>query len=266
MSYQILGSTGPAIPVVGHVPHSSTAIPGDVRHELLLDDDELQRELVRLTDWHTDDLFGWLPGWGAAMFVNRLSRLVCDPERFADDAREPMAAVGQGVVYTRTTSGRQLRKLSDQRRDERVADLYEPYHAALSKLVGSQLERFGRSTVLDCHSFATLPLPSETDQSPERPDICIGTDRFHTPTALASTLERGMVAEGFRVRRDAPFSGCLVPLAYYRRDPRVAGVMIEVRRGLYCDEGTGDRLPAYSAVRAALERAVTASLQMMMTR
>ena len=26
-----------------------------------------------------------------------------DPERFEDDAREPMAARGQGVVYTRTS-------------------------------------------------------------------------------------------------------------------------------------------------------------------
>ncbi len=259
VSYAIFDPTAPAVPVVGHVPHASTVIPGDVRDEILLDDDALHRELVRLTDWHTDDLFGWLPGRGATMFVNRLSRLVFDPERFADDAQEPMAALGQGVVYTRTTWGERLRELTDHDRDQRIADLYEPYHAALSELVGSQLERFGRCTLLDCHSFATLPLPHERDQSPERPDICIGTDPFHTPTALATDLQRTFAAEGFHVRRDAPFSGCLVPLAYYRRDRRVSSVMIEVRRGLYCDESTGQRVPAFPGVRAALERAVTAS-------
>ncbi|CAN5571956.1 N-formylglutamate amidohydrolase [soil metagenome] len=259
MSYQILDPTGPAIPVVGHVPHSSTAIPGDVRDELLLDDDELQRELVRLTDWHTDDLFGWLPSWGAAMFVNRLSRLVFDPERFADDALEPMAAVGQGAVYTRTTSGRQLRELTDEARAQRIAGLLEPYHAALSELVGSQLERFGRCTLLDCHSFATLPLPSEPDQDLDRPDICIGTDAFHTPPEMAAALERALAEEGLRVRRDAPFSGCMIPLAYHGRDERVAGVMIEVRRGLYCDESTGQRLAAFAELRAALERAIATS-------
>ena len=131
------------------------------------------------------------------------------------------------------------------------------YKRQISGLVGSQLERFGRSTVLDCHSFATLPLASEPDQSPDRPDICIGTDPFHTPAALAARLEHSFRAEGFRVRRDAPFSGCLIPLAYHRRDERVSGVMIEVRRGLYCDEGTGERLPTFAAVRAALRRAIT---------
>lgn len=257
MSFRILKPRGPSLPVVGHVPHASISIPPDVRDEILLDDVGLARELVRLTDWHTDGLFAWARDHGATMFVNGSSRLVFDPERFADDTQEPMSAVGQGVVYTRTTSGDRLRVLTDRERAQRIVELFEPYHAAISGLVGSQLERFGRSTVLDCHSFATLPLASEPDQSPDRPDICIGTDPFHTPAALAARLEHSFRAEGFRVRRDAPFSGCLIPLAYHRRDERVSGVMIEVRRGLYCDEGTGERLPAFAAVRAALRRAIT---------
>ncbi|MDQ3408144.1 MAG: N-formylglutamate amidohydrolase [Chloroflexota bacterium] len=259
MSFEILQPRGPAVPVVGHVPHASTAIPGPVREEILLDDEGLARELVRLTDWHTDELFDWLGDRGGAMFVNRLSRLVFDPERFADDAQEPMAAVGLGAVYTRTASGERLRELTQEGRAQRIARLFEPYHAALSELVGSQLARFGRCTLIDCHSFATLPLPSESDQRPDRPDICIGTDPSHTPPELAAGLERGFAVEGFRVRRDAPFSGCLVPLRYYRRERRVASVMIEVRRGLYCAESTGERLPAFPEVRGALERAVASS-------
>jgi len=248
-----------AVPVVGHVPHASTAIPIGVREEILLDDEALALELVRLTDWHTDDLFEWLRDRGATMLVNRLSRLVFDPERFADDAQEPMAAVGQGAIYTRTTSGELLRELTAEQRARRMAELFVPYQAALSELVGPILARAGRCTLIDCHSFATLPLPSETDQDPDRPDICIGTDPFHTPAALADGLERAFRAEGWRVRRDSPFSGCLVPLDRYRRDRRVASVMIEVRRGLYCDESTGKRLPAFAGVRAAIERAVAAS-------
>lgn len=259
-AYQVLGPRGPAAPLVGHVPHASSVIPRSVRREILLDDEGLARELVRLTDWDTDDLFDWLRDRGATMFVNRLSRLVVDPERFADDAEEPMAAVGQGAVYTRTTSGAPLRELTEEARGRRIAQSFEPYHAALSRLVGSLLERFGRCTLIDCHSFATLALPSERDQSPHRPDICIGTDAFHTPAALAASLERRFRAEGLRVRRDTPFSGSLVPLDLYRRDRRVTSVMIEVRRGLYCDEATGKRLQGYAELRSALERAITAAL------
>ncbi|MBA2275073.1 MAG: N-formylglutamate amidohydrolase [Chloroflexi bacterium] len=259
MSFEILAPRTPAVPVAGHVPHASTEIPPWIRDEILLDDEALGRELVHLTDWHTDRLFDWLRDHGAQLFINRLSRLVFDPERFADDAQEPMAAVGQGAVYTRTTSGEILRDLAEDDRARRLTELFEPYHAALSGLVGSQLGRFGRCTLVDCHSFASLPLPSEADQGRDRPDICIGTDPFHTPEGLATALERAFLAEGFDVRRDSPFSGCLVPLAYYRSDPRVSSVMIELRRGLYCDEATGERLPGFSDVRAALQRAVTAS-------
>lgn len=259
MPFQILRPRNVALPVVGHVPHASTVIPPDVRKELLLDDAALSGELLRLTDWYTDDLFDWLRDGGATMFVNRLSRLVFDPERFADDAQEPMARVGQGVVYTRTTSGKRLRELSEEEHVRRIAESFEPYHAALSGLVGSQLERFGRCTLIDCHSFASVPLPSEADQGSDRPDICIGTDSLHTPEGLATALESAFLAEGFDVRRDSPFSGCLVPLAYYRSEPRVSSVMIEVRRGLYCNETTGERLPEFADMRAALQRAVSAS-------
>jgi hypothetical protein len=88
-----------ALPLVLHIPHASSVIPADLRETLLLDDDALRRELLIMTDWHTDRLFAF-PGTEAV--VHPVSRLICDPERFVDDAREPMASFGMGVVYTRT--------------------------------------------------------------------------------------------------------------------------------------------------------------------
>ena len=43
-----------------------------------------------------------------------VSRLVCDPERFPDDANEPMAPVGMGVVYTATHDLAKLRELVER--------------------------------------------------------------------------------------------------------------------------------------------------------
>jgi N-formylglutamate amidohydrolase len=113
---------------------------------------------------------------------------------------------------------------------------------------------------VDCHSFATVPLPSEPDRAPERPDVCIGTDPFHTPPALVERLRGALEADGFRVAVDRPFSGTIVPGAHYRRDARVRSVMLEVRRGCYCDEATGEPAAAFDEVARALERAVRAAL------
>jgi hypothetical protein len=41
---------------VVHIPHSSTVIPADARAKLLLSDQELALELLRMTDHLTDEL------------------------------------------------------------------------------------------------------------------------------------------------------------------------------------------------------------------
>ncbi len=161
VGFRIEPPHGAASPIVAHVPHGSTVIPADVRARLLLDDAALADELVRLTDWHTDDLYAWTARLGATRFINELSRLVVDPERFADDADEPMARVGQGAVYVRTTDGRVLRDPTPAQRDELLERFFHPYHRALTAQVGATLDRFGRCLLLDCHSFASVPLPSE---------------------------------------------------------------------------------------------------------
>jgi N-formylglutamate amidohydrolase len=244
------------IPMIAHIPHSQTLISPYIRQQILLDDDALQRELLRMTDWHTDHLFSWVLDIGGTMFVYPLSRLVMDPERFADDAQEPMAKIGHGVVYTHTSDGRPLARLSAVQRAERISELYEPYHEGLNALAKHMLDVTGLCIFLDCHSFSTTPLPHERDQRSNRPDICLGTDRFHTPPLIAKELERGFVAEGFRVRRNRPFKGTLVPSDYRKKERHVCAAMIEVRRGLYCDEATGERLPDFDDVRDVLRRVI----------
>jgi N-formylglutamate amidohydrolase len=233
----------------------------DHRAGILLADEALTRELLLMTDWHTDRLFEGVSELGATLFVNELSRLVVDPERFADEDAEPMDRIGQGAVYTRTSDGAELRRLGPGDRQRLIDEVYAPYHSALTDVVAGTLDAFGQCLVLDCHSFGTVPLPSESDQSTDRPDICIGTDAFHTPPALADRFVAAFAAEGFSTDIDRPFSGALVPLRHYARDRRVSAVMVEVRRGLYCDEATGEPLREFDAVEAAIQRALSACLE-----
>jgi len=43
-------------PIIIHVPHSSIFILPEIRDDILLSDNELEIELLRMTDWYTDEL------------------------------------------------------------------------------------------------------------------------------------------------------------------------------------------------------------------
>ena len=209
-----------------HIPHSSVTIPENC--SFLIDP---EAELNHMTDRFTDELFD-LP---AQTLIFPISRLVCDVERFRDDRMEEMARRGMGVCYTRTHDGKPLRCVTPQQREAILSCWYDPHHRRLSGLVSETLACFGRCTIWDCHSFSPVPLPYEPDQNPDRPDICIGTDRFHTPPELAAQITEAFRDRGYRVSVNTPYAGTIVPLEVLHRDPRVRSVMIEVNRGLYLD-------------------------------
>lgn len=235
-----------------HIPHASRVVPPEVRRSFALSDVELEDELTRMTDSFTHELFG-VEHKLARKIIFPVSRLVVDPERFVSDADEPMAATGMGVVYTKTSNGHDLRKhLSNPERTSLVAKYYKPHHEKLTTAVRDALAEYGRCLIIDCHSFASSPLPHEPDQSRNRPDICIGTDEFHTPAWLSALAAKLFRERGLRVELDRPFSGTLVPKAYYAKNRTVWSVMIETNRSLYMDEVSGQRHQGFGPLRGGL--------------
>jgi N-formylglutamate amidohydrolase len=252
----------PGPSTVIHIPHSSTTVPDDVRRTLVLSDSSLRRELLRLTDRYTGELFSLDP-LVAIPVVFGVSRLVVDPERFTDDALEPMAARGMGAVYTATTDGAPLRaSLSASQRAELLARFYAPHHAALEAAIGAVLDATGQSLILDGHSFPTEPLACDLNRDRPRPEICIGADPFHTPSALATEAANGFAAYGLDVAINRPYSGALVPARWYRRDDRVSALMIEVNRCLYMDQATGDKIATFAETTAIVRSVLTALIDL----
>jgi N-formylglutamate amidohydrolase len=239
-----------------HVPHDSTCIPSSVRGQFLLNDAELNAELLRMTDHWTLDLFAQAVPEHQIVRAE-VSRLVVDVERFDDDSQEIMAALGMGAIYQRSAQGPALRRLL--RPDERQSLMntwYWPHHKQLELAVEKALAAYGHALVVDADSFPSRPLPYELDQRHDRPDICIGTDPFHTPKSLEEAFVTAFSRAGFGVSVNSPFSGALVPKRHYGQDKRVASVMIEVNRGLYMDEISGMRLDDFTAVASALHRCI----------
>jgi N-formylglutamate deformylase len=243
-----------------HIPHSSTCIPNDLLGQYILDEKSLQAELLFMTDRYTDELFGDIDGSVDVRFP--VSRLVVDPERFEDDAVEVMATLGMGVVYEVTSHLLPLRRpISSEERHQLLDQYYHPHHEMLSQLVESELAALGNALVIDAHSFPSVARPYEMNPSASRPEICIGTDEFHSSPDLVRTAVSLFEAKGFAVELNTPFSGALVPMKFYGKDSRVQALMIEVRRDLYMDEESGAKLSGFIQVQDAL-RSILTSLQL----
>ena len=162
--------------MVLHLPHDADCIPGEVRDQFILSDEDLARELLCMTDHQTADLF--VAGLASGVARAPVSRLVVDVERFEFDAKEPMAERGMGAVYTRTSTQAPLRRALAVAERERLLEVYyRPHHLDLPRLVNDALTDHAKAIVLDAHSFPSLPLPYERWKG-RRPDICIGTDAF----------------------------------------------------------------------------------------
>jgi N-formylglutamate deformylase len=244
-----------------HIPHSSRYVPAEERQTIVLDDAALNKEFLRMTDAYTDELFPVTPV-EAGRVIFPVSRLVCDVERFAQDVNEPMAARGMGVSYTRTSMGDVLKVQPDAVRRQALLDrLYWPHHAELERMVNDVTTQSGICLIVDCHSFASVALPYELDQTSDRADICVGTDQFHTPLPVRDAIVAAAEEEGYSVAIDAPFAGALVPLSAYRKDRRVSSVMIEVNRRLYMDENLGVKNAEFEKVSATVGRLIVTAAE-----
>jgi len=224
-------------PLIVHIPHASLDIPPDIRSSILLSDEELRRELLVMTDLYTNEVHVD-PGL-ARVIEAPVSRLVVDVERFRDDAGEAMSQVGMGAVYTRTHEGRELRAITREAREDLLETYYDPHHRELAQATLAALKDHGRCLIIDVHSFSDACLLHEPDRTIPRPDICLGTDPFHSPEILSSDARRFFEKRGFVVEENIPFCGTIVPVEFYNKDKRVSSIMVEMNRKWLSDPGTG---------------------------
>ncbi|MFJ3225009.1 N-formylglutamate amidohydrolase [Streptomyces sp. NPDC086783] len=245
-------------PVLLHVPHSARTIPAAVREGILLDDAALERELDQITDAHTAELAALTAERARVTpwrLVNRLSRLVVDPERFPDE-REEMLAVGMGAVYTRTTGRAPLRP-DDTDPAPLVERYFHPYARAMTQAVADRLAAAGRVVIVDVHSYPTSRLPYELHGDGARPPVCLGTDPVHTPPELLAAARKAFAGFG-GTGTDSPFSGAYVPLRFHGTEPRVQALMVEIRRDTYMSEPGGPAGPGLPRLASALAELVDA--------
>jgi len=234
--------------IILHIPHSAVNIP--IKEGYVATEDVIKAEMLKLTDWYTDDLFQHKD---TIQIVTPFSRLFCDVERFPDDKDEIMAKYGMGMLYTKLDDGLLLREITPDLKEKIKVEYYDPHHGRLTREVGGQLERLDSCLIVDCHSFSNKPFLRDIDKEEPRPDICIGTDSFHTPQVLIDTAKKYFDKNDLICKINTPYSGALVPLNYYLIDKRVESIMIEVNRDLYLIPGTNKKNDNYNTVKNILK-------------
>jgi N-formylglutamate amidohydrolase len=246
-----------SIPLLAHIPHSSTYIPPDLRSSFLLNDHQLEKELLLLTDWYVDELFTEVHKSGGISVIYNTSRLVVDPERFENDEEEEMFSRGMGVIYTKTSHLSNLRKTPSEKEREKLLDhFYRPYHRVVEEEVQGILDKFGFCIILDCHSFPSSPLPYELDQDPDRPDICIGVDNFHTPDALTKIIQDFYAKKQLKAFLNKPYAGTYVPSKFYKTNSNITSIMVEINRRRYMNEETGLKSQSFSMVENEIDEMI----------
>lgn len=233
-----------------HIPHASTLIPEQYLKSFDLSEEELNHELLLMTDHFTDELFAYDTNvFDVLKFP--VSRLLVDPERFVSDSEEVMSRVGMGCIYEKTHSGKPLKNAS-KIRDELISKYYQPHHERFTNMVEECLKLNSKCLIVDCHSFPKKPLPYELNKEPIRAEICIGTDAYHTPDWLLEFMRDNFKSEGFSVAADKPFSGSIVPTCHWKKTKEVSSVMIEVRRDLYMNEGNGQKSDNFNSIKNSI--------------
>jgi N-formylglutamate deformylase len=231
-----------------HIPHSSTRIP--LREGYCVSNEILNQEILKLTDWYTDDLFENEIDYSIKA---PFSRIFCDTERFSDDDKEVMAQFGMGVLYEKTDNGEPLRSLTHELRKHILDNYYWKHHNRLSESVRLQLQQFDSATIVDCHSFPQIPIIRALDKSDFRPDFNIGTDAFHTPQKLIDLSIDFFNKKGFSLGVDRPYSGSIVPMQYYQENNKVQSIMLEINRRLYLNEPSNEKSKGYTKVKQVVQ-------------
>lgn len=251
-------------PVVFASPHSGRDYPWQFIRRAALDEHTLRSS----EDAFVDRLFASAPLHGAPLLAATAPRAWIDVNRSSDEldpaliegvrksAYNPRIASGLGVVPRVVANGRAIYrgKITRAEADSRIAQVWRPWHDALSRLLEESLALFGEAILIDCHSMPHEAIEVIGHSAGQRPEIVLG-DRFGAAadSAVVDRIEAAFRAAGLKVARNAPFAGAFVTQHYGRpsRDQHV--VQVEIDRSLYMNEQAIRPNNNYDAFRKLIE-------------
>ena len=213
-----------------HLPHCGTSIPQKYIDSYFLSESELQKNIYEYCDLYTDELFGdMFEKFGGVKSI--YSRLLFDAERFGNDEDEDMHKNFKlGWFYENSILKKE--PLRDTRYKDELREYFDAHHEELNRKTEQKLQKYGRCTVIDCHSFSNKKYWF-LDKSLHFPDICIGFEDYHKDSKLIELIKDEF--SEYEIGVNIPYNGSLVPTNYWQKDKRVKSVMIEINKKIYLE-------------------------------
>jgi N-formylglutamate amidohydrolase len=220
-------------------------------------------------DTFASDLYGDLDAHGATVLATPFSRMFVDVNRRRDDFERHDGEVRsrRGVVRTHTMRDVPIfaRPLAPAELEERLRALYDPYYAALDRLLGELRDAHGHAILLDGHTGSPRRMGDH--------QVVVGTrgDATCAPR-LAAIVGEIFTRHGFEVHKDvAGYSGGNIVATYGRPHTCVHAIQLEINAALlmattqdeFIAQVTRGEIPAkaeasVARVRACLREVVTA--------
>lgn len=255
-------------PLVLDSPHSGVNYPEDFAFSCDF------ATLRRAEDTHVEKLYDFAPALGVAWVEALFPRSYLDANRNTSEVdaalfdapwpdpieTDPVVMskvrLGKGLIWRKTDDGVPIydRSLTVAEGRARIANCWQPYHAAVNEAIAQAHARHGYSIHLNCHSMPAIASSHATDFPGEvHADFVIGNrDESTSSAALARLLCEWLQQKGYSVSYNHPYKGVELVRRYGQPAQHRHSIQVEINRKLYMNEQTLALAPGFERLRADL--------------
>ena len=250
-------------------PHSGTQYPAD----FLFSCDALA--LRRAEDTHVEKLYDFAPGLGVHWVEAHFPRSYLDANRNITEIDETLldapwagaieqdakvmskVRLGKGLIWRLTDDGLPIynRLLGVAEVNARIANCWQPYHAAVQSAINAAHAQHGYSIHINCHSMPAIASSHATDFPAEaHADFVVG-DRDGTTSnpVLSERVCSFLKHLGYSVAYNHPYKGVELVRRYSNPANQRHSIQLEINRKLYMNEATLEVTPGFATLKKHLQ-------------
>ena len=253
-------------------PHSGTQYPADFRYSCNL------QTLRCAEDTHVEKLYDFAAGMGIHWVEAHFPRSYLDANRNTTEIDETLlnapwpgaietdaqvmskVRLGKGLIWRTTDDGLPIynRQLSVAEVQARIANCWEPYHAAVRTAIDAAHAAHGYCVHINCHSMPAVASSSATEFPGEaHADFVVGDRNGSTADVRLSNLVCAYLRNlGYKVAYNHPYKGVELVRRYSNPGGQRHSIQLEINRKLYMNESTLEMTSGFAPLKQHLQSLV----------